>query len=135
MELPQAIRELRTSIEKSQQVFATELGIAIRTLQHWEGGVRPPPIPQLLILAVLAEQIQRGDLYEAFMLGVRDHLMPVPLGYELQLLFFHSQPGGEEPQWVRDAKRIKVRTPEGVSVLTQTTVRAALQTPKAKEHK
>jgi transcriptional regulator with XRE-family HTH domain len=42
MELATAIRELRTRIGESQQIFATKLGISIRALANYENFQQPP---------------------------------------------------------------------------------------------
>jgi transcriptional regulator with XRE-family HTH domain len=91
MTLQEAILELRRVSGKSQQVLATELGMATKTLQLYEQGRLPEP-RKLLALAAYADRMDREDLYVIF-LGdaLMDQLIPPP-GYEVEITFKPSPP-------------------------------------------
>ena len=67
MTLSEAIRELRRTANKSQQVLATELAIATKTLQLYESGRATPEPKNLLALAAYADRLDNDALYEVFM--------------------------------------------------------------------
>jgi transcriptional regulator with XRE-family HTH domain len=107
MTLSEAIRELRrASGDKSQQVLATELGIATKTLQLYEKGRTLPEPKNLLALAAYADRLDRDDLYVVF-LGdtLMDQLTPPP-GYEVYLHFGPARsPAGRERTITKRRKR------------------------------
>ena len=45
-------REIRSSLGVNQEVFASLLGISVRTLQNWEQGRRSPQGPALKLLQI-----------------------------------------------------------------------------------
>jgi hypothetical protein len=65
MTLNQAVRDLRKSTGKSQQLFATELGICLRAFQRYEHTQLPEPKP-LFALECAAVEAGRSDLAEVF---------------------------------------------------------------------
>lgn len=65
MTLNQAVRELRKTSGKSQQLFATELGMSLSALQKYEKAQSPDPRP-LFALETAATAIGRFDLADMF---------------------------------------------------------------------
>jgi transcriptional regulator with XRE-family HTH domain len=61
----QAVRALRRHAGKSQQVFATELGMSISALSNYERRRVPEP-RQLLVFQKAAEVAERRDLAQVF---------------------------------------------------------------------
>lgn len=51
---PEKIKELRLQLGKSQQAFATLLGVGIATVSRWELGMHKPYKSQIERLEVLA---------------------------------------------------------------------------------
>jgi DNA-binding XRE family transcriptional regulator len=93
MKLQDAIVELRRIAEKSQQVMATELGVATKSLQLWESGRRLPEPGKLLWLMAYADQhaFEREDIYTAFTATLTAQLTPPP-GYEVEISYKRSAP-------------------------------------------
>jgi len=65
MTLNEAVRDLRKTCGKSQQVFATELGVSLRSYQMYEQAQLPEPKP-LWALEIAAMAIGRFDLADVF---------------------------------------------------------------------
>ncbi len=86
MTLKDAILELRRASGKSQQVLATELGMATKTLQLYEQGRTPEP-RKLLALAAYADRLDRDDLYEVFLGDALMEQLTPPPGYEIEINF------------------------------------------------
>jgi transcriptional regulator with XRE-family HTH domain len=61
----QAVRALRKHVRKTQQVFATELGISISSLNNYERKRIPEP-KQLATFATAARVADRPDLADVF---------------------------------------------------------------------
>lgn len=61
----QAVRALRKHVGKTQQIFATELGISISSLNNYERQRIPEP-KQLFAFARAARAVERSDLAEVF---------------------------------------------------------------------
>ena len=107
MNLSEAIRELRrASGDKSQQVLATELGIATKTLQMYEKGRATPEPKNLLALAAYAAGLNRGDLFTVFTGdALMDQLTPPP-GWDVALHFQKTTKPGrakrEHTVWKRE---------------------------------
>ena len=59
--VPEAIRELRTRLGRTQQQFANDLGLAIRTIAHYESDRIPKPA-QMVVFANLAAEKKQIDL-------------------------------------------------------------------------
>jgi transcriptional regulator with XRE-family HTH domain len=74
MTVSEAIRELRKHLGKTQQMFATELGISISSLNNYERQRTPKP-KQLLLFHFAAEKAGRPDLAQVFESSFRDRLM------------------------------------------------------------
>lgn len=47
---PRAIRRIRAKLKLSQEAFAEELGVSVRTLQDWEQGRRAPNAAAIALL-------------------------------------------------------------------------------------
>lgn len=45
---------LRLKAGLTQQRLAVRMGVAIRTVQHWEAGTRKPPESAVIVLTLLA---------------------------------------------------------------------------------
>lgn len=52
--LPEDIKAIRASFEKSQTAFALMIGVSVGTLQNWEQGRRRPEGPARALLRVAA---------------------------------------------------------------------------------
>jgi transcriptional regulator with XRE-family HTH domain len=68
--IAEALRELRQHLGMSQQVFATKLGISIRSLAHYEKGHRKPRAEVLSRVVFLADnhgQPQLKLVFQGFM--------------------------------------------------------------------
>ena len=93
MTVNDATRELRRIAAKSQQVMATELGLATKSLQFYETGQRVPEPGKLLWLMAYADTHapDRADIYDAFTTALMKQLLPPP-GYEVELKFKPSPP-------------------------------------------
>ncbi len=63
--VPEAIRELRTRLGRTQQQFANDLGLAIRTIAHYESDRIPKPA-QMVVFANLAAEHNQLDLATFF---------------------------------------------------------------------
>ena len=87
MTLSQAIRELRRLSGKSQQVFATELHMTIRSLQLYELGRRTPEPKGLMALAAEADRLDNDDLYGIFLGDALLKQLTPPPGYEVEVNF------------------------------------------------
>jgi transcriptional regulator with XRE-family HTH domain len=59
--VPEAIRELRSRLGRTQQQFANDLGLAIRTIAHYESDRIPKPA-QMVVFANLAAENNHMDL-------------------------------------------------------------------------
>ena len=57
------VKEIRTRLGLTQQVFAARFGFSINTLRHWEQGKRAPEGPTrayLLVIARAPEAVQKA---------------------------------------------------------------------------
>ncbi len=82
MSLTEAIRELRAHTGKSQQIFATELGMSISALQKYEYG-DTPGTQHLLRLWGVAATTGRGDLAEVIYREIQDQIIAPP-GFSIE---------------------------------------------------
>jgi hypothetical protein len=73
MTVSQAVRALRKHVGKTQQVWATELGMSIRALFTYEHGKIPEP-KQLVAFASAASAAGRDDLWRLFMKATAEQL-------------------------------------------------------------
>ena len=94
MTVNDATLELRRIAGKSQQVMATELGMATKSLQLYETGQRLPEPGKLLWLMWYADlhAPDRADIYDAFTNALMKQLLPPP-GYEVELKFRPAKKG------------------------------------------
>jgi transcriptional regulator with XRE-family HTH domain len=69
-----AVKALRDHAGKTQQIFATELGISISSLSNYERTRMPEPAP-LLKFRRVAEQVGRKDLEEVFNHALSESLL------------------------------------------------------------
>ena len=49
------VKEIRSNVNMTQTEFASNFGISLGTLRHWERGDRTPRGPALVLLTVLAK--------------------------------------------------------------------------------
>ena len=90
MTLSEAIKELRRVANKTQQVLATELGIATKTLQLYEAGRATPEPKNLLALAAYADGFANDELFDTFMGdALMNQLVPAP-GWEIEIKYRRS---------------------------------------------
>jgi transcriptional regulator with XRE-family HTH domain len=87
MTLPEAIRELRRVANKSQQVVATELGIAVKTLSMYESGQATPEPKNLMALAAYADRLDEDNLYRIFLGDALLQQLVPPPGYRVEIKF------------------------------------------------
>jgi hypothetical protein len=73
MTVSQAVRALRKHVGKTQQVWATELGMSIRALFTYEHGKIPEP-KQLMAFASAASAAGRDDLRRLFIKATAEQL-------------------------------------------------------------
>jgi transcriptional regulator with XRE-family HTH domain len=73
MTVNEAARALRQHVGKTQQVFATELGLSLRAYQAYEQKQVPDPRP-LLTLQYAAEEAGRIDLAQVFRRAFRENV-------------------------------------------------------------
>ena len=52
------VKKIRTSMDMSQNEFASAFGISVSTLRHWERGDRTPQGPALVLLNIVAKEPQ-----------------------------------------------------------------------------
>jgi transcriptional regulator with XRE-family HTH domain len=69
----EAVRALRKHVGKTQQIFATELGIAISSLNNYERQRTPEP-KQLFAFSRVARDAGRDDLAEIFFRAAKEAL-------------------------------------------------------------
>ncbi len=55
---PIDVKNIRTKIGMTQIEFASNFGISVSTLRHWERGDRKPHGPALVLLNVVAKEPQ-----------------------------------------------------------------------------
>jgi putative transcriptional regulator len=69
---PEAVREIREKLHKSQAEFARMIGVSVSTLQNWEQGRRQPegPARALLVVASRAPEVVAKALAGATRRGV-----------------------------------------------------------------
>ncbi len=65
LSVPEAIKELRRRLGRTQQQFANDLGLAIRTIAHYESDRIPKP-GQMTVFAKLAAEKNHMDLAAYF---------------------------------------------------------------------
>ena len=87
MTLPEAILTMRQAANKSQQVFATELGIATKSLQMYESGNRLPEPRTLLALAAYADALDLDDYFTLFLGDAFMEQLHPPKGWEVEIRF------------------------------------------------
>lgn len=83
MTVNKAVRALRKHVKKTQQVFATELGMSISALQNYEQNRTPEP-KQLMAFQRAARDAGRDDLANVFQEAFRKALGGVladPIGW------------------------------------------------------
>ncbi len=51
---PKDMAVLRLAAGLTQQQLAVRMGVAIRTVQHWEAGTRKPPASAVIVLTLLS---------------------------------------------------------------------------------
>lgn len=76
MRISDAVRELRSRRGESQQIFATNLHISIRSLVNYEmqKGARTPPLDVILRLQAVAREAGYNDLVKVFAEFFREQL-------------------------------------------------------------
>jgi transcriptional regulator with XRE-family HTH domain len=92
MTLPEAIQELRRVAGKTQQVLATELGIATKTLQLYESGRALPEPKNMLALAAYADRLDNDNLYDIFTGDALMKQLVPPPGYQISIDFGRIPP-------------------------------------------
>lgn len=76
MELPEAVRQLRTVTRETQQSFAQRLSLSIRAITNYEKD-RAPNDAALFRLAKLSRQVGRPDLAQVFSAALSQQLQEV----------------------------------------------------------
>jgi transcriptional regulator with XRE-family HTH domain len=76
MTIGNAIRRLRQTSGKSQQIFSTELGISLRAYSKYENGAQPEP-KQLSTFLDYARETGQSDLAAVFQ-GALDQSLGIP---------------------------------------------------------
>jgi DNA-binding XRE family transcriptional regulator len=87
----EAIKYMREKSQESQQVFATRLGIAMRTLQHHESG-KPAEVSVLGIYLGEAYRIGNIGLIALFVEAIHEQLPEIP-GYAWNLTLAPKKKG------------------------------------------